>query len=117
MHLRGINSDSRSVSAIAETLGKFGPRLRAGAPQDELWGLAKETEDLAGRFAGATSDVLPAGERAAHTQRLLVAFNAKDMLSAGGAARQEQLLLSIAESAAAFRSAAASLRGSAGKFG
>ncbi len=55
------------MSGIAETLGKFGPRLRAGAPGDELWGLVKETEDLAGRFANATSDVLPAAERAAHT--------------------------------------------------
>ena len=122
LKLLGMNGARKKEVAdymfeIAATLGKFGPKLREGAPNDELWGLAKETEDLASRFATATSDVIQPDERKAHVERLLSAFNAKRLLTEGSDAEKEALLKSIAGSAAAFRSAASSLRGSAGKFG
>jgi hypothetical protein len=122
LKLIGMNASRKREVAeymfnIAETLGKFAPKLREGASQDELWGLAKETEDLAKRFAKATSDVLPEKEQQAHISRLEKAFNAKNMLTTGTIEQRDQLLLSIAEAAGAFRSAAASLKGSAGKFG
>lgn len=105
------------MSNIAETLSKFGPKVRGGGPPDELWGLAKETEDLADRFASATADVLPEQDRKAHTRRLQEAFNAKSLLAAGQDGEKEELLRTISQNAGAFRSAAASLKGAAGKLG
>ena len=120
--LLGMNAERRKevaiyMASIAETLGKFGPRWRDGAPSDELRGYAAETEDLTKRFADATSDVLPKSERDAHIQKLEIAFNAKFLLAKGNDSEFEEKLAFLAEVAGTFRSAAATLRASANKFG
>ena len=122
LKLLGMNAERKKevaayMSGIAETLGKFGPRLRDKAPSDELKGYAAETQGLAERFATATSDVLPQAEREDHIKRLHTAFNAKKLLTDGNNAEQEELLAFLGEAAGSFRSAAATLRASANKFG
>ena len=120
--LLGMNAERKKevaiyMASIAETLGKFGPRWRDNAPFDELRGYAAETQDLAKRFADATSDVLARSERDDHIQKLQAAFNAKELLTKGDHAAFEEKLAFLAEVAGTFRSAAATLRASASKFG
>jgi hypothetical protein len=58
--LWGLNAERKKevavyLEGIAETIGKFGPRLREGAPDDELRGYISETHQLAKRFGSATT--------------------------------------------------------------
>lgn len=120
--LMGINTERKKevaayMESISPTIGKFGPRLREGAPFDELCGYATETHELARRFASATSDVLPESERKELIEKLEGAFNAKDLLARGGSERREQLLVFLGEAAGTFRAAASTLKASAKKFG
>jgi hypothetical protein len=102
------------MESISQTIGKFGPRLREGAPLEELRGYATETHELTKRFAAATSDVLPESERKELIKKLEGAFNAKDFLSRAGEQR-EQLLVFLGEAAGTFRAAAATLKAGAHK--
>lgn len=120
--LMGLNAERKKevaayMESISQTIGKFGPRLREGAPFDELCGYAAETHDLAKLFASATSDVLPESERQELVGKLERAFNAKDFLAHGGCEQREQLLVFLGEAAGTFRAAAATLKASANKFG
>jgi hypothetical protein len=119
--LLGLNAERKKevaayMESIAQTLGKFGPRLRDGALPDELLGYAAETQDLAARFSRATSDVLPIAEREEHIKKLSAAFNAKDLIARGQAEGRDELLVFVSQAAGTFRSAAATLRASANKF-
>ena len=120
--LLGMNAERKKevatyMASIADTLGKYGPRWRDNAPFNELRGYAAETQDLAKRFADATSDVLPKQEREDHIKKLEAAFSAKDLLAKGDDAEFEEKLAFLSEVAGTFRSAAATLRASANKFG
>lgn len=120
--LLGLNAERKKevaayMESISQTIGKFGPRLREGAPFEELRGYAAETHEFARRFASATSDVLPESERKELIQKLEEAFNAKDFLARGGGEQREQLLVFLGEAAGTFRAAASTLKASANKFG
>lgn len=120
--LMGLNAERKKevaayMESISQTIGKFGPRLREGAPFEELCGYSAETQELARRFASVTSDVLPESERQELVGKLERAFNAKDLLAHGGGEQREQLLVFLGEAAGTFRAAAATLKASANKFG
>ncbi len=120
--LLGLNAERKKevavyLESISQTIAKFGPRLREGAPFDELHGYAAETQELARRFASATSDVLPESERKELIEKLEGAFNAKDFLAQGGGEQREHFLVFLGEAAGTFRAAASTLKASANKFG
>lgn len=122
--LLGLNAERKKEVAaymerISKTIAKFGPRLREGAPFDELQGYATETHELARGFASATSDVLPESERKELIEKLERSFNAKDFLAKNksGGEEREHLLVFLGEAAGTFRAAASTLKASANKFG
>lgn len=120
--LLGLNAERKRevatyMESISQTIAKFGPRLKEGAPLEELSGYVAETHELARRFASATSDVLPDNERQEFVEKLQRAFNAKEFLSCGGGEDREHLLVFLGEAAGTFRAAAATLKASTSKFG
>ena len=103
------------LSSIAELIAKFPPRLRDGAPPEELHGYAVETAQLAVGFSDTTSDVLSEEDRTRFVDILRDAFSAKEILSRSQNGQRDGHLMFLAEVAAKFRAAATSLRGRANK--
>ncbi|HYD78510.1 MAG TPA: hypothetical protein VEC06_01780 [Paucimonas sp.] len=120
--LLGLNAERKKevaayMEGIAETLGEFAPRLREGAPFEELSRYVAKTEGLAKHFADATRDVLPEAERSELNRKLEEAFNAKTLLSTNTEVERQELLVFISKTAGTFEAAADTLRASANKFG
>jgi hypothetical protein len=120
--LLGLNADRKLAVAkylehIADTISKFGPRLRGDAQHDELVGYICEIQNYAKKFNEATSHVLSEKDRNEFVAKLNQAFNAKSLLAVKNGTDKEALLDQLATIAGCFRAASATLMASAGKVG